>query len=311
MRFGLSLYDITATELVEAALAAEAAGFESLWLGEHLLLPVDYGAVHPTRQPEQEQAARIVAPDTELVDPLVALAGAAARTEHIQLATGIYLLPLRHPLAVARATLTLQELSGGRLLLGVGAGWLRDEFEALAVPFDDRALRLEESIEILRRAWAGGVLEHHGRVYDFGPVQLTAHAVRVPLILGGNAAPALRRAALWADGWFASGNPSLAEAVELLGQLESAQATAGRAVPLTTYVRASPADGADVGRYEEAGVTQVIFWAHELCPPGPGRWDGLAAAAAALGVPPPAAAPGVPPPPAAPGRQPEMDGARS
>src|SRR5258708_1972173 len=130
MGFGVSRYDIRATELVEAALAAEAAGFESLWLGEHLLLPVDYGAVHPTRQPEQEQEARIVGPDTELVDPLVALAGAAARTEHIQLATGIYLLPLRHPLAVARATLTLQEPSGGRLLLWVAAGWLRDEVQA-------------------------------------------------------------------------------------------------------------------------------------------------------------------------------------
>lgn len=185
MRFGLSVYDVTATELVEVALAAEAAGFDSLWLGEHLLLPVDYGAVHPTRRPEQERAARIVGPDTRLVDPLVALAGAAAHTRRLQLATGIYLLPLRHPLAVARATLTLQELSGGRLLLGVGAGWLRDEFEALAVPFGDRALRLEESIEILRRAWAGGVFEHHGTVYDFGPVQLTAHPVRVPLILGG------------------------------------------------------------------------------------------------------------------------------
>ena len=125
MRFGLSVYDITAAELTELAMAAEAAGFESLWLGEHVLMPVNYRSVHPTREPEQEQAARIVGPDTRLVDPLVALAGAAARTTRLQLGTAIYLLPLRHPLTVARAVLTLHELSGGRLLFGAGVGWLR------------------------------------------------------------------------------------------------------------------------------------------------------------------------------------------
>jgi probable F420-dependent oxidoreductase len=288
MQFGLSAYDLAATELAELATAAEAAGFDSLWLGEHLLLPVDYSSVHPTRRPEQEQAARIVGPDTQLTDPLIALAAAAARTSRIQLGTAIFLLPLRHPLAVARAALTLQELSAGRLLLGVGLGWLRAEFEALGVPFADRAVRFEESLDILRKCFAGGAFEHHGGVYDFGPVQLTAERARVPLILGGNTAPALRRAALLADGWFASGNPAVTEAVSLLADLTAAQAGAGRAAPLTTYVRASPAAGADVRQYAEAGFSQLIFWAHELCPPGPHRWDKLAAVAAELGVPPPA-----------------------
>ena len=148
------------------------------------------------------------------------------------------MLPLRHPLAVARAVLTLQELADGRLLFGAGLGWLREEFEALGVPFAGRAARFEESLDILRKAWAGGAFEHHGAVYDFGPVELTAQQARIPLILGGNTAPALRRAALRADGWFASGTPSLAEAVDLMARLDAAQAAAGRAVPLTTYVRA-------------------------------------------------------------------------
>jgi probable F420-dependent oxidoreductase len=284
MRFGLSVYDVTAVELAELAVAAEAAGFESLWLGEHLLMPVGYTSVHPTREPEQELAAPIVGPATKLTDPLVALAGAAARTRRLQLGTAIYLLALRHPLAVARAVLTLQELSAGRLLFGAGVGWLRDEFEALGVPFGDRARRFEESLDVLAMAWAGGPFEYHGRVYDFGPVQLSASAVAVPLVLGGNTPRALRRAASRADGWFASGNPSATEAIRLLAQLESAQADAGRAVPLTAYVRASPAGFADVGRYAEAGVSQLVFWAHELCPAGPGRWERLAAAAADLGV---------------------------
>jgi len=285
MRFGLSVYDITAAELADLAVAAEAAGFESLWLGEHLLMPVGYTSVHPTREPEQEVTAPIVGPATKLTDPLVALAGAAARTSRLQLGTAIYLLPLRHPLAVARAVLTLHELSAGRLLFGAGVGWLQDEFTALGLPFGDRAQRFEESLDILKMAFAGGPFEHHGTVYDFGPVQLSAAAVKVPLILGGNTQRALRRAAARADGWFASGTPSLAEAMNLLAQLQSAQADACRAVPLSTYVRASPAASADVASYAEAGVSQLVFWAHELCPsPGPGRWDRLAAQAAALGV---------------------------
>jgi probable F420-dependent oxidoreductase len=282
MRFGLSVYDVSASELADLAPAAEAAGFDTLWLGEHLLRPVDYRAVHPTRQPEQELAARIVGPGTRLVDPFVALAAAAGRTRRLQLATGIFVLPLRHPLAVARTVLTLQEVADGRLLFGAGLGWLREEFEALGVPFADRAARFEESLDILRKAWAGGAFEHHGAVYDFGPVELTAQRARVPIILGGNTAPALRRAALRADGWFASGTPSLAEAVDLTARLDAAQAAAGRAVPLTTYVRVPLA--ADIASYVEAGFSQVVFWAHELCPPAPGRWDRLAAAAAGLGV---------------------------
>jgi probable F420-dependent oxidoreductase len=282
MRFGLSVYDVSGRELADLAAAAEVAGFDTLWLGEHLLRPVDYRAVHPTREPEQELAARIVGPDTRLTDPFVALAAAAGRTRRLQLATGIFVLPLRHPLAVARAVLTLQEVAEGRLLFGAGLGWLREEFEALGVPFDGRAARFEESLDILRRAWAGGAFEHHGTVYDFGPVELTAQPTRVPLILGGNTAPALRRAALRADGWFASGTPSLAEAVGLMARLDAAQAAAGRAVPLTTYVRVSSAAG--IARYVEAGFSQVVFWAHELCPPAPSRWDRLADAAAELGV---------------------------
>jgi probable F420-dependent oxidoreductase len=286
MRFGLSVYDVTAAELAELAVAAEAAGFESLWLGEHLLMPVGYTSVHPTREPEQEQAAPIVGSATKLTDPLIALAGAAARTTRLQLGTAIYLLALRHPLAVARAVLTLQDLSCGRLLFGAGVGWLADEFEALGVPFGDRARRFDESLDILRLAWAGGAFEYHGRVYDFGPVQLCPSRVQVPLVLGGNTPRALRRAALRGDGWFASGNPPAAEAAGLLGELRAAQAEAGRVVPLSTYVRASPAAEADAGRYAQAGFSQLVFWAHELCPAGSGsgRWAGLAAAASDLGV---------------------------
>ena len=285
MRFGISAYDLGAAELVDLAVQAEAAGFSSLWLGEHLFMPADYATVHPTREPEEEHSARIVGPETRLLDPLVALAGAAARTARIELATGIYLLPLRHPLAVARAALTLTELSGDRFVLGVGSGWLREEFEALGIPFTGRGARTEEAVEVLRAAWAGGVFEHSGEHFRFGPVQVTHRPRPVPLILGGNTPVALGRAARLADGWFASGNPSTGDALHYIGELRRAEAGYPREVPLSVHVRVSPPSLADLERFEDAGVDQLIFWAHELCPPGPDRWSGLAAASEALGIP--------------------------
>ena len=154
----MSVYDVTPSEVAEIAVAAEAAGFDSLWLGEHLLLPAGYDAVHPTKDEATERAAPIVATGTRLSDPLVALAAAAARTDRIRLATGIYLVNLRHPLVTARAAATLQDLAGGRFVLGVGSGWLREEFDALAIPFEERGARLEESLHILRRGLGGRCL---------------------------------------------------------------------------------------------------------------------------------------------------------
>ena len=157
LRVGLSAYDISATELVQLAASADAAGFESLWLGEHIVLPSDYGSEHPTTgdTAHQHHTGPIVDPSTKLLDPLVALAACASVTTQLRLATGIFILPLRHPLITARMTLTLQDVAGGRFLLGVGSGWLEEEFDALAVPFDDRAARMDETLAILRRAWSG------------------------------------------------------------------------------------------------------------------------------------------------------------
>jgi alkanesulfonate monooxygenase SsuD/methylene tetrahydromethanopterin reductase-like flavin-dependent oxidoreductase (luciferase family) len=128
MKIGLTAYDVHAAEFIELARAADEAGFSSLWLGEHVVLPLDYSAEHPSKkQPgTQHHTGPIVSPDTELVDPLVQLGAAAAVTSTIELATGIFILPLRHPLAVARSACTVQEIAGGRFLLGLGFGWLRE-----------------------------------------------------------------------------------------------------------------------------------------------------------------------------------------
>ena len=195
MDVGLSVYDIPGAELVALGAAAEQAGFSTLWLGEHIVLPVDYEAEHPTTGSESSRShlKRIIDPATKLLDPLVALSAVAAVTERIRLATGIYLVGLRHPLAVARMTLTLQDIAGGRFMLGVGSGWLEEEFAALDVPFAQRRVRFEEALAVLRAAWAGGEISFAGDHVAFEHVIVTAEAVHVPLILGGNTEPALRR----------------------------------------------------------------------------------------------------------------------
>ena len=217
MSIGLSTYNISASELIGLAVAADEASFESPWLGEHVVLPLDYASDHPTSggSGHQHHIGPIVDPSTTLVDPLVALSACAAVTSRIRLATGVFILPLRHPLLTARMTLTLQDAAGGRFMLGVGSGWLREEFDALDVPFDDRATRMDETIAILRQAWNAEQFSHAGTFFSFGTVRATPKPVDVPLILGGNTERALRRAADLGDGWFSSGTPPLEDAGRL------------------------------------------------------------------------------------------------
>lgn len=287
MDVGLSVYDIAGAELVALGVAAEQAGFSTLWLGEHIVLPVDYEAEHPTTgsQTNRSHLKRIIDPATKLLDPLVALSAVAAVTERIRLATGIYLVGLRHPLAVARMTLTLQDIAGGRFMLGVGSGWLEEEFAALDVPFAQRRVRFEEALAVLRAAWAGGEISFAGDHVAFEHVIVTAEAVPVPLILGGNTEPALRRAATTADGWFSSGNPSFEEAVRLRARLGELAEAADRSAPLPVYVRMAGRDRAELDRYAEHGFEHVTVWANQLWPnegaPGD-KQERFAAAAAEL-----------------------------
>lgn len=268
MEVGLSVYDVAPDELVGLAQAAEEAGFGAIWLGEHVVLPVDYRAEHPTTgsNVNESHRAKIIDPDTELLDPLIALGAVAAVTTRIKLATGIYILPLRHPLAVARMTLTLQGLAGGRFMLGVGSGWLEEEFDALGVPFAERGTRFDESLAVLRAAWSGGELEGAGPHYPFARVLATKEPVPVPLILGGNTDRALRRAARLADGWFSSGNPSFDEACRLRTRVGELSDEAGRERPLPTYLRMAGRDPAELARYAEHDFEHVTVWANQLWP---------------------------------------------
>ncbi len=268
LRIGLSAYDISTAELVRLAVAADEVGFDSLWLGEHVVLPLDYESDHPTTgdTAHQHHTGPIVNPSTTLIDPLVALAACATATSRLRLATGIFILPLRHPLLTARMTITLQNAADGRFLLGVGSGWLREEFDALDVPFDDRAGRMDETIAILRDAWSARQFSHDGPLFSFDRVQVTAQPVDVPLILGGNTERALRRAAALGDGWFSSGTPSFEEAVRLRDRVLEHRAAGGQNTPFPIFVRVARADSAELRRYEAAGFEHVLVWADQLWP---------------------------------------------
>jgi probable F420-dependent oxidoreductase len=294
MRIGLTAYDVHAAELLVLARAADEAGFDSLWLGEHIVLPIAYDTPHPTKQQPggQHHSGPIVNRETELVDPLLNLGAAAAVTKRLRLATGIYVLPLRHPLAIARSTCTLQEIAKGRFTFGVGFGWLTEEFDALGVPFEERVTRFVETIEVLRAAWAGGEVRHEGRHFSISGVQVTNRRTDIPLILGGNTDRALRRATRLGDGWFSSGTPPIEEAVRLRDELmrlrREADEEAGVDRPFELIVRVEGCDPAVLRRYADAGFDNVLMWTDQVWPPGEPldrRRDRLFEAAHAFGLP--------------------------
>jgi probable F420-dependent oxidoreductase len=284
---GISVYDMPAAEIVALGAAADELGYDALWLGEHVVLPVGYGSAHPTHDEcgSQHHTGPIVSPDTELVDQFTVLGAVAASTTRLRVATGIHILPLRHPLLTARAGATLQDVSGGRFLLGLGAGWLREEFTALGVPFAERRERFSEGIQVLRAAWRGGPFEHHGTHFDIDSVQVTARPMDVPIVLGGNSERALQDAAVLADAWFSSGTPSYDDALRLRDRLSALATRAGREPP-RCFVRIARPDAGLIARYHAENVHDLVIWADQVWPAGPAetKRSTLADAATHLGL---------------------------
>jgi alkanesulfonate monooxygenase SsuD/methylene tetrahydromethanopterin reductase-like flavin-dependent oxidoreductase (luciferase family) len=164
---------------------------------------------------------------------------------------------------------------------------LEEEFDALGVPFGDRAARMDETLAILRAAWSGDVFSHEGPLFPFGKVQLSPEPVVVPLILGGNTERALRRSATSGDGWFSSGTPSFEDAARLRDRVVELRDAAGKQGAFPIYVRAAQPDPDALARYEAAGFEHVLVWADELWPRTgdlAAKRLAFAAAAADLGV---------------------------
>lgn len=213
-------------EAVAIAKRAEDVGFDGLWLGEHALTPVGYGSEHPYFSPRQPIA--VVSQDTPLADVWGTFGAIAAATTRLYLATGVFILPLRHPLATALASDTLQTISGGRFIFGVGSGWLAEEFAALNQDFKNRGSRMDEIVEILRAAWQGGPVSFKGSHYQFEPVLIRTDPIHIPLIFGGSSERALRRAAANGDGWHNPSSASLDECLAVQAKLLRLLEEAGR-----------------------------------------------------------------------------------
>jgi probable F420-dependent oxidoreductase len=271
MRVGIQVYNMPVLELVQLAQAADELGFDAIWLGEHLVRPVDYASVHPAAAGVEQRlhSGKTISDATVLEDIWVTLGAIAQATERIALATAVYLLPLRHPLATARAGLTVHDLSGGRLTLGVGAGWLREEFDVLAVPFDRRWSLLEEDAEIVRAAWNGGVISHSGKNWQFDAVVVTPTRADIPLVFGGNTEHALERAARLGDGWFVSGGPEPEEMLRLRRRLLELRSEAGPDGPFRYYLRLLDPDPELLDTFASDGVSDIVIWGRSVWPEGP------------------------------------------
>jgi probable F420-dependent oxidoreductase len=234
------------------AKAAEEAGFESVWTAEHVVLPDPQ--VPPSPVPAQ----------TQLLDPAVSLAHLAAHTQTLLLATGIIILPQRNPLVLAKELASVDVLSGGRLVFGIGAGYLQPEFEALGAPFEDRGERTDEYIEVIRALWTQEAPCFEGRFVSFGGIDAQPRPVQEPhppIVVGGMSPPALRRAVRQGNGWYGFALDVDATATCVAG-LRAAQQQVERPPelgPLEISVTPSvPLDADTVHRFEDVGVERLV-----------------------------------------------------
>ena len=199
MKIALSLGALNPSLWVEATQEADRLGYESVWLPEHLVIPV---AMEGSPHAGQEHPP--IPSNVPVFDALAYLSFLAGKTEQIHFGTQVYNIGLRHPFVVARAVTTLDVVSGGRLEFGIGASWLRAEWEAVGLDFDSRGRRVDEAIGICQRLWNEEVVEHHGEFFDFGPVMFEPKPTHRPwptLHIGGDGPAAIRRAATLGDGW--------------------------------------------------------------------------------------------------------------
>jgi len=239
----------------------ERLGFGTLWAPEHVVL---FDRYVDSKYPYSQDGAFAAPGTTDWMDPFIALSYAAARTSRIRLATGICLVPEHNPLVLAKVIASLDFLSGGRFALGVGIGWSSEEFAALGIPFERRAQRTREYIDVMRKLWSEEKSSHSGEFVNFKDVRAFPKPVqrdKVPIIFGGESAPALRRAADYGTGWFGF-NLDPAEAAAKVAKLHGLMRERGRAlnqVELIVSPYLKSVAPSDLRGYREAGVSEVVM----------------------------------------------------
>ncbi len=265
MKFGIAFANIGPNIEPERACAlaraAEAAGFESIWTVDHVVVPAGYRSTYPYdpsgRLPSGE--------DAPFPDPLIWLSYVARETSTIRLATGILILPERNPVVLAKEVATLDYLSSGRVILGVGIGWLKEEFEALGIPFERRGQRAEESIAAMRALWSQQRAGFDGATVQFSDVYLRPQprAGTIPIHIGGHSEIAARRAGRIGDGFFPFGvdRGQLAPLVDTMrtAAVEAARDPSSVEVTVSSYCVAPEEAVADVAALGDLSVSRVII----------------------------------------------------
>ena len=237
---------------IAVAQAAEDAGFESVWTAEHVVLPDPQVPPSPS------------APDNPLLDPVVALSFVAAQTETLRLGTGIIILPQRNPVILAKELASLDVLSQGRLIFGLGVGYLRPEFDALGIPFADRGARTTEYLEAIRALWTQPKPEYKGRFVHFSGIQAQPRPIQKPpppIVMCACTPPALRRTVERGNGWygFALDLAAAADRIAALRELEKSCDRPSELGPLEISITPPGRIDADaMRRYADLGVDRLI-----------------------------------------------------
>ncbi len=247
--------------LADLAVAAEQVGIESVWTVEHVIWPSSYDSEYPYAPSGKMPGDKT----TPIPDPIVWLSYLAARTTTLTLGTGIVILPERNPLVFAKEAATLDHLSGGRLELGIGVGWLEEEFDALGIPWAKRGARTDEYVHAMRALWAGDEAAYDGEFVSFSDVSSNPKPVdrSIPIVVGGHSTAAAKRAGRLGDGFFPGKGsiPELAELIDVVRQTAAEHDRDADAIEITAAHAGLLGDD-PVGAAEElasVGVTRTIL----------------------------------------------------
>ena len=274
MKFTLHFGNNTFPDLAgttRLARLAEAAGFDSMVAVDHVVYPDSYTSTYPYAASGRLPGDRTVS----LPDPLIWMAAAMAVTTRLRFMTGVIILPLRHPMVLAKQVATLDHMSGGRIELGIGVGWLKEEFEALGIPFEKRGKRTDEYVAAMRALWAKDGASFSGEFVNFHEVSSNPKPVRrsVPIVIGGHSEAAAKRAGRLGNGFF----PSIGSQVDTLPLYDLARRTAQAAGrdPKAIEMMAGcpdalPKSGKDPKAAVEArrkqGIDRIILPVHAFLP---------------------------------------------
>ena len=255
MEFWQAISHTEPEQILDVARAAEEYGFTAVATGDHFVTPQRIDSPYPYTK----DRVPWVRPEAPTPDPMVLAAAIAQVTAHLRLFVTSYVLPMRDPFAAAKAISSAAVLSRGRLVLGVGIGWMREEFALVGQDFATRGRRCDEMLEILRKLCAGGMVEHRGEFYSFPPVQMSpVPDAPVPILIAGHSDAAFRRAARF-DGWSAAHYPA-SEVPALCARFRRAWQAAGRGSerPLVAVPLEHEPSLDECRMLEDAGVTSIV-----------------------------------------------------